>query len=119
MTTKKEREKKSVLTIKILNNFVACLKVIEYCKLTTFQLKIKLSSLNFRVIHCLITFCVENIAQPSSYLFAFAWVCAKMIQWCPTRCDPMEYSLLGSFVHGKNTEMGCHALLQGIFPVLL
>ena len=30
------------------------------------------------------------------------------------------YSLLGSSVHGdspgKNTEMGCHALLQGIFP---
>ena len=45
MTTKKEREKKSVLTIKILNNFVACLKVIEYYKSTTFQLKIKLSSL--------------------------------------------------------------------------
>ena len=37
----------SVLTIKILNNFVLCLKVIEYCKSTTFQLKIKLSSLNF------------------------------------------------------------------------
>ena len=41
-------------------------------------------------------------------------------QSCPTLCDPMDGSLPGSFVHGdspgKNTGMGCHALLQGIFP---
>ena len=33
---------------------------------------------------------------------------------------PMDYSLPGSSVHGdspgKNTGVGCHALLQGIFP---
>ena len=37
-----------------------------------------------------------------------------------TLCDPMDFSLPGSSVlrdsPGKNTEMGCHALLQGIFP---
>ena len=39
-----------------------------------------------------------------------------------TLCDPMDCSLLGSSVHedspspGKNTRVGCHALLQGIFP---
>ena len=41
-------------------------------------------------------------------------------QSCPTLCDPMDCSLPGSSVHGdcpgKNTEVGCHALLQGIFP---
>ena len=35
-------------------------------------------------------------------------------------CDPVTYSLPGSTVHGdsagKNTGVGCHALLQGIFP---
>ena len=35
-------------------------------------------------------------------------------------CDPMECSPPGSSVHGdspgKNTGMGCHVLLQGIFP---
>ena len=35
-------------------------------------------------------------------------------------CDPMDCSSLGSSVHGaspdKNTGVGCHALLQGIFP---
>ena len=35
-------------------------------------------------------------------------------------CDPMDCSPPGSSVHGdfpgKNTAVGCHALLQGIFP---
>ena len=34
----------------------------------------------------------------------------------PTLCDPMDYSPPGSSVHedspGKNTGVGCHALLQ-------
>ena len=41
-------------------------------------------------------------------------------QSCLTLCDPMDCSPPGSSVHwdspGKNTGMGCHALLQGIFP---
>ena len=41
-------------------------------------------------------------------------------QSCPTLCDPMDCSLPGSSVHadspGKNTQVGCHAFLQGIFP---
>ena len=41
-------------------------------------------------------------------------------QSSPTLCDPMDCSLPGSSVHGyspgKNTGVGCHALLQGIFP---
>ena len=43
---------------------------------------------------------------------------AKLLQLCPTLCHPLDYSLPGSSVHspGKNTGVGCHALLQGIFP---
>ena len=41
-------------------------------------------------------------------------------QSCPTLCDPMDCSPPGSSVHGdspgKNTGVGCHALLQEIFP---
>ena len=37
----------------------------------------------------------------------------------PTFCDPMDCSPPDSSVHGdspgKNTGVGCHALLQGIF----
>ena len=43
-------------------------------------------------------------------------------QFCPTLCHPMDCSPTGSSVHrdspGKNTGVGCHALLQGIFPTL-
>ena len=41
-------------------------------------------------------------------------------QLCPTPCDPVDYSLPDSSVHGdssgKNTGWGCHAHLQRIFP---
>ena len=40
---------------------------------------------------------------------------AKSLQSCLTFCDPMNHSPPGSSANGKNTGMGCHALLQGIF----
>ena len=46
---------------------------------------------------------------------------AKVLQSCPTVYDPVDYSaVVGSSVHGdspgKNIGVGCHALLQKIFP---
>jgi len=42
-------------------------------------------------------------------------------QSCPTLCNMINYSLPGSSIHedspGKNTGVGCHALLQGIFLI--
>ena len=42
-----------------------------------------------------------------------------MLQTCLTICDSMDYILPSSSVRGdslgKNTGVGCHALLQGIF----
>ena len=47
-------------------------------------------------------------------------VSAKSLQLYPTLCNPMDYSLPGSSVHGilqaRITGVGCHALLQGNFP---
>ena len=41
-------------------------------------------------------------------------------QLCSAFYDPMDHSPPGSLVHGnspgKNTGIGCHTLLQGIFP---
>ena len=41
-------------------------------------------------------------------------------QLCLTLCNPMDCTPPGSSVHGnspgKNTGVGCHFLLQGIFP---
>ena len=45
---------------------------------------------------------------------------SKVAQSCLTLCDPMDCSLPGSSVHGiflgKSTGVGCHLLLQEIFP---
>ena len=50
----------------------------------------------------------------------FAW--CLVAQLCPTPCNPMDCSPPDFSVHGnspgKNTAVGCHALLQGIFPTL-
>ena len=47
--------------------------------------------------------------------------CCLVAKLCLTLCDPMDCSPPGSSVHGipqarKNTGVGCHFLLQGIFP---
>ena len=47
--------------------------------------------------------------------------CESLVaQLCPNLCNPMGCSPPGSSVHGdfpgKSTGVGCHALLQGIFP---
>ena len=48
------------------------------------------------------------------------WLCL-VAQSCLTLWDPTDCSSPGFSVHwdspGKNTEMGCHALLQGIFSI--
>ena len=47
---------------------------------------------------------------------------AKSLQSCLTLCDPIDGSPQGYKPHpwgspGKNTGVGCHFLLQGIFPL--
>ena len=46
--------------------------------------------------------------------------CAKSLQSCPTLCSSIDCNPTGSSVPGitpdKNTGVGCHVLLQGIFP---
>ena len=55
-----------------------------------------------------------------STCLSLLFVCAKSLQSCSTFCDPMDCSSPGSSAHGdspgKNTVVGCRALLQGIFP---
>ena len=46
-------------------------------------------------------------------------VCAKLLQLCLTLCNPMDYRPSWQLLcpwgsPGKNTGVGCHALLQGI-----
>ena len=50
-------------------------------------------------------------------VFIFSVLCAQFLQSCLTLCDPMDCSPPGSSVYGdsqgKNTGVGCDALLQG------
>ena len=60
--------------------------------------------------------CVESL----SFQNTSTSVLCLVTQLCPTLCDSMDFSLPGSSGHwnslGKSTRVGCHALLQGIFP---
>ena len=45
-------------------------------------------------------------------------MCAQPLQSSLTVCNPMDYSLPGSSVHGiLFIHVHCHALLQGIFLI--
>ena len=59
---------------------------------------------------------IKKSHNMNSYYF---WLCL-VTQSCPTLCDPMDCSLPDSSIHrdspGKNTGVGIHSLLQGIFP---
>ena len=60
-----------------------------------------------------------NLCDTSARI-ALLCVCAKLVQSCPTLCDPVGCRLPGFLCPwespGKKTGMGCHALLQGILP---
>ena len=74
----------------------------------------------------------SNLAAAARIVLLLSWassfnshnttiVCVCLVaQSCPTLCDPMDCSPSGFSVHedspGKNTGVGCCALLQGIFP---
>ena len=72
------------------------------------------------------TYCLLGISSPS-FLRSLPipiptlWSEVKVLvpQSCLTLCDPVDYSLPGSSVRGespgKNTGVGSHALLHGIF----
>ena len=54
------------------------------------------------------------------YMCVCVCVCVLAAQLCLTLFNPMDCSPSGSSLHGdspgKNAGVGCHALLQGIFP---
>ena len=61
----------------------------------------------------------ENFDQ-AEYPIVFKQISERereVAQSCPTLCDPMDTRLLHPWDFlGKSTGVGCHFLLQGIFP---
>ena len=78
----------------------------------------------FHIHYCILLFFImTNFSL--NFLKRSMFVCANSLQSCRTLCNPMCCSLPGSSVHrdspGKNTGVGCHALLpdSGIKPASL
>ena len=69
---------------------------------------------SFKDNHC------SNFVKDILALLVLCAVMCLVTPSGPTLCNPMDCSPPGSSVHGdspdKNTEVVCHALLQGIFP---
>ena len=61
----------------------------------------------------------KQILRVWTGLWKWKKVKGLVTQSCPTLCNPMDYTLPVSSLHGilqkKNTGLGCLALLQGIF----
>ena len=60
------------------------------------------------------------LGRDSLLLSQLGCCCCSVAKSCLTLCNPIDCSPPGSSGHGdfpgKNTAVGCHALLQGIFP---
>ena len=64
--------------------------------------------------------CVEPLVDTIGPISVHSMKWSEVIQSCPTLCNPMDCSPLRLLCPwdspGKNTGVGCHFLLQGIFP---
>ena len=73
-------------------------------------------------MHKCVLVCIHVHIYISSCIFLMISFLCLVAQSCLTLCNPLDCSLPGSSVYGdspgKNTGVGCHALLQGIFPTL-
>ena len=63
---------------------------------------------------------ILKYSHKEAVTLSFLAVLCLLAQSCLTLCDSMDHSPPGFSVHGdapgKNTGVGCHPLLQGIFP---
>ena len=70
-------------------------------------------------VTCIARWILYHWATRKLYLLLCTWACL-VAQLCLTLGDPMDCSPPDSSVHGifpcRNTGMGCHSFLQGIFP---
>ena len=89
-----------------------------YCPKKLLLSVIKENSASERALHCKAGIAVMSYCH--NYTVMFYW-CVLCTQSHLTLCSPMDCSLPGSSVNinspGKNTGVGCHFLLQGIFLI--
>ena len=58
--------------------------------------------ISFAKIFILVALFSSDLSFHYCFFYSFAWanVCAQLLQSCPTLCDPVDCSLPGSSVHG-------------------
>ena len=74
-----------------------------------------------RVRHELVTFTLTHIhTHTHTYTHTYiVFICCYLVtKSCPTLCNPVDHNPPGYpwDSPGKNTRVGCHFLLQGVFP---
>ena len=78
-------------------------------------------NLHHRLFVCVVLYLINQSPWELRHLKTFYFIKVKVLiaQLCLILWDSMDCSLPGSSVRGdspgKNTGVGCHALLQGIF----
>ena len=89
------------------------------------QLYLHTSSLPYNIVaHLCLTLCDHMDCSPPGSsvhgIFQARILESEVAQSCPTLCNPVDCSPPGSSVHGilqaRIQGVGCHFLLQGIFP---
>ena len=119
-----------VIQFKIISILTHCMCVIQFSNMRDFSKDITIIYIKFNFIvvrkHIWMVWIFENLltfvlwSNKDEHYVTLVDVLCLVTQLCLTLCLPMDCSLPGSSVHGdspgKNAGVGCHALLQGIFP---
>ena len=117
----------------VLSNKTKTGCIIKYFVQISLQLNyssslLTISTVHKQVEHALIQFFATLQQVLPFHQFSQIWssflldisslLCAQLLQWGLTLCDPMKSCrlLCPWDSPGKNTEVGCHSLLQKIFP---
>ena len=110
------------------NQFNSEFSTFIYSVILSFKISTKKSKISwyqevprFQEVYQFRFLALSNASVLITFVCVCVCVCVQLLQSCLTFCNPMDCSLPGSSVHrdspGKNTEVGCLALLQGSFPI--
>ena len=73
----------------------------------------------YQIFICFKIFTAVHFYNSKNYILYIVCVQAQSLSHVQLFCDPLDCSPPGSSAHGifqANTGVGCHLLLQGIFP---
>ena len=80
----------------------SCITLLSWFLVIPFLELSKILQCELKLLFAVISlvFCSHLSANTSTFFASVGYACAQSLQSCPTVCDPMDYSLLGSSVSG-------------------